>query len=167
MLSWMYTLRTSRFIWVMMSSSSTDPTRVSGEVFIRRSPVYLVCEDEVGEHRPSPDLELPALLVVEVVACDVRGKQVLRELDALVREAADRCEGFGQGGLRDSGDALHENVPVVQEADHEVIDLVSVANDRLVHFGLHFAEDLASLHPGPVIFLSHRFIPPAPIYPVA
>ena len=57
---------------------------------LRRRPVDLVGQQQVGEHRPERDLELAAALVVDAGADDVGRHQVRGELDA-VELPADRA----------------------------------------------------------------------------
>ncbi len=127
-----------------------------GGLGLRGRPVDLIREEQVGEDRPLPDLELGALLVVEVVARDVRREQVLGELDPAVRQARHLGEHLRERGLRHPGDALHEQVTVGQQAGEEVVDLFLVPDDHFAYLGLHPPEYPFSLLGGhPLAFVHH------------
>ena len=88
---------------------------------LRRSTVDLVREEEVGEDRPRPELEVAVALVPDRRAGDVRGHEVGGELDAREAHAQDLREGPGRERLREARVVLEQDVPVREEPEqHEL-----------------------------------------------
>jgi hypothetical protein len=102
-----------------------------GRLRLRRRPVDLVAEDDVGEHRPRLELELVRALVKHVDAGDVGGEEVRGELDPLERAVEGLCDGTGEHRLADAGDVFQEDVSLAEHRREDVFDLVVVADDHL------------------------------------
>jgi hypothetical protein len=85
---------------------------------LRRGPVDLVADHQVGEHGPGPELEVVRLLVVDADAGHVRRQQVGGELDPADRAVHRARQRLGQLGLADSGNVLDEQV-TLGEQDHD------------------------------------------------
>ena len=84
---------------------------------LRRGAVDLVGEEEVGEDRPVPELEVGVPLVPDRGARDVGGHQVGRELDALEAHAQHLRERARGERLRETRVVLEQHVPVREEAE--------------------------------------------------
>ena len=99
---------------------------------LRRGPVDLVADDDVGEDRARLELELAALLVVDRDAGDVAGQQVGGELDAAHR-AVDRAgQRLGEHRLADAGDVLDEQVALGEHhGDREPHGVALALDDAL------------------------------------
>ena len=113
---------------------------------LRRSTVDLVREEEVGEDRPRPELEVTVALVPDRRAGDVRGHEVGGELDAREAHAQDLGEGPGRERLRQAGVVLEQDVPVREESEQHELERLALSDDRL----LDLVEDVARELPGPV-----------------
>ena len=87
---------------------------------LRRGPVDLVDEHDVGEHRAGPELEAGLALVEDVGADDVGGQQVRRALDAGVLGVDRARERPGERGLADARVVLDQHVPLGDEGDEQV-----------------------------------------------
>ena len=99
---------------------------------LRHRPVDLVDEQDVGEHRAGPELEVALLLVEDREAGDVGRLQVGRALDARELDAVDRAgDGAGEDGLRGPGHVLEQDVALAGERGDDEADLVVLAvHDR-------------------------------------
>ena len=110
--------------------------------------VDLVGEDQVVEDRAWLEAELAgaAGLMVDLRAGYVRREEIGGELDArkpgveVPRQALDRS------GLRQARQPFHEQVAVGQEADHEPLDDVFLADDGLAHPSLQVSNRVVSAH---------------------
>ena len=91
--------------------------------------VDLVGQDDLGEKRTGPELKLALLLVEEVDAGQVRGHQVRGELDAAEVPADAPGEGAQQHGLAGAGHVLQQDVPRGDQADHDLLDHLVLADD--------------------------------------
>jgi hypothetical protein len=106
---------------------------------LRRGPVDLVGQDQVGEHRALDEPERAptgrVILLEDLGAGDVGRHEVGRELDALERQV----QGFGQGrdeqGLGQAGDPDEQAVPAREQRRQEVLDDLALADDPLVDLG--------------------------------
>ena len=98
---------------------------------LRRRPVDLVGEDEVGEDRAGLEAEdaLAALLDEDVRAGDVGRHQVRRELDPVERAVDDVGDRPDEHRLAEAGHALEQDVAVGEEAGQRLADEVALADD--------------------------------------
>ena len=104
-----------------------------GGLGLRRGAVDLVAEQQVGEQRPAPELELRLPLVVDVAAGDLSRKQVGRELDAAELDVEHRGEGVRDQRLGQSGIVLDQDVAVRQDAHEDLPEHRVLADDHLAH----------------------------------
>ncbi len=100
---------------------------------LRHRPVDLVDEQDVGEDRPRPELEVACLLVVDREAGDVGRLEVGRALDARDRRPFDRLgDRAGEHRLRRPRHVLEQHVALAGERREHERDLVVLAvHDRL------------------------------------
>ena len=109
-----------------------------GRLRLARGTVDLVGQQEIGHDRAGLVDELPAVLVIDRKADDVRGDGVGDELDSPGLQPQDLGKGHGRGGLAHPGDVLHEDMPPGQDghedlfhrfglAHHDLLDLVQDA----------------------------------------
>jgi hypothetical protein len=105
---------------------------------LRRRPVDLVHEHDVGEDRAGSELEVPGLLVVDGEARDVRGLEVRGALDSLRLRSLDAPrDGPRENGLRRARDVLEQDVSVTRERGQDDLDLVALSVDD----GLDVVDD--------------------------
>ena len=110
---------------------------------LRRRPVDLVGEQQVGEHRAEPGREVPLLLVEDACPDEVRGHQVGRELDALEASADGVREGLDGHRLGETGDTLDEDVTPREQGHQQSLEEVVLAHDDaldLVQHPLHGSD---------------------------
>jgi len=82
---------------------------------LRRGPVDLVAQHDVGEHRSGLELEVATFLVEGAHPGDVAGQQIRGELDPL-EDAVDRAgQGLRQHRLAHARHVLDEQVPLGQQ----------------------------------------------------
>ena len=87
-----------------------------GRLRLRQRPVHLVDDEDVGEDRPGPELELPRVRVPHRQPGDVRGLEVGRALDPRDGRALDRPgQRAGEHRLRRTGYVLEEHVALAGE----------------------------------------------------
>ena len=100
---------------------------------LRRRPVDLVHEHDVGEDRAGPKLEVPRPLVEYREPGDVRGLEIGGALDALRDRILDAAgDRPGEHGLRSSRNVLEEDVALARERGQDELDLVALpVNDGL------------------------------------
>ena len=120
---------------------------------LRRRPVDLVGQQQVGENRPLLELEAAlvglGILLQQLGARDVRGHQVRRELDPL--ETKRHCLGqrTDQQGLGEPGHAHQQAVTAGEDGNHHFVDHLVHADDGLAQLGddlvSRFAESLDGL----------------------
>ena len=105
---------------------------------LRRRPVDLVGEDEVGEDRARLEAEDPAatLLDEDVRAGDVGRHEVRRELDPVERAVDDVGDRPDEHRLAEARDALEQRVAVGQQAGQRVPDELALADDDPADFAL-------------------------------
>ncbi len=96
---------------------------------LRRGPVDLVGEHDVGEDAAGAELELVGGAVPHRHAGDVGRQEVGGELDAVARAADRRRDRLGQRGLADAGDVLDEEVALGEEAHEREVHLLALALD--------------------------------------
>ena len=106
---------------------------------LRRCPVDLVAEDDVGEHATGAELERGRAAVEDVHAGDVGWEQVGGELDPPPRAVERERERLCQAGLAHAGHILDEQVPLGHHADQGEVDDVGLALDH----SLDVLDDLA------------------------
>ena len=109
-----------------------------GRLGLRRRPVDLVGEDDLGHDRAGPELELLVLLVVDREAGHVRRQQVRRELDPPEAAAEAPGDRLGEHGLAGAGHVLDQEVAAAQQRDESEADFVVLADDHALDVG----EDL-------------------------
>jgi hypothetical protein len=97
---------------------------------LRRSPVDLVDEDDVREHRARVKLESRLALVEDVGADDVGRKQVGGALHAGVLGVERAREGPGERRLADPGVILDQHVTLGEQGDEQVTNDVVGDLDR-------------------------------------
>ncbi len=98
-----------------------------------RSPVDLVGEQEVDEHRAELDVEALAAAAVDPRADDVGRQEVGRELDAGERAADDVGERLGGERLGQPGDGLEQHVAAGEEGDEQPFEQAALADDDAAH----------------------------------
>ena len=105
---------------------------------LRRRPVDLVGEDEVGEDRArlEPEDPLAALLDEDVRAGDVGRHQVGRELDPVERAVDDVGDGPHEHRLAEAGNALEQHVAVGEQAGQRLSDELALADDHATDLAL-------------------------------
>src|SRR5690606_712354 len=114
-----------------------------GRLCLRAGAVDLVTHDDVGEDRARFELELPPVPVIDADAGDVRGQQVGSELDPVERAVDRPRDGFGEMGLPDPGDVLHENMALGDESQQHELDDLAFALDDGLHVGGDSVETLS------------------------
>ena len=100
---------------------------------LRSGAIDLVAEQQIGEQRPAPELELRLALVVDVAAGDLARQQVGGELDAAVRDVQHLGEGVGYQRLGESGVVLDQDVAVGEDAHQHLPEHPVLAYDHLRH----------------------------------
>ena len=105
-----------------------------------RSPVDLVGQQEVDEHRAQLDIELLAALAPDARAGDVGRQEVGGELDAGEGAAHGDGEGLHGQGLGQTGHALEQQVPAGEQADQEALDHAVLADDDPLDLPRHHLE---------------------------
>ena len=95
-----------------------------------RSAVDLVGEQDVGEDRSPPKLEVGGALIVDRGSRHVGGHQVRRELNALEVQAHRRREGTRQERFRHSRVVLDEQVAVGQQPHHDQLEHRALPDHR-------------------------------------
>ena len=105
---------------------------------LRRRPVDLVGEDEVGEDRPGLEAEdaLAALLDEDVRAGDVGRHQVRRELDPVEGAVDDVGDRPDEHRLAEAGHALEQDVAVGEQAGQRLADELALADDDAADLAL-------------------------------
>ena len=100
---------------------------------LRRRPVDLIGEDDVGEHRAGDEAELapPAgRLLKDVGAGDVHRHQIGGELDPAELQRHRLGEPADEECLGEAGNTDKEGVAAGEEADREPFDRVGLADDH-------------------------------------
>ena len=109
---------------------------------LRRGPVDLVGEDDLGEDRPGHEDHLPLagvlVLLDDVGAGDVARHQVGRELDAAELQVQDLGDGLDDQGLGQTRHAGQDAVAAHEEGHQHLVQHLSLADDLLGELG----EDL-------------------------
>ena len=97
---------------------------------LRHRAVDLVDEDDVREHRPGPELEVPLALVEDREAGDVGRLQVGRALDPGGVRSLDRLRDRpGEHRLRGARHVLEQHVASADERRDDELDLLALAVD--------------------------------------
>jgi hypothetical protein len=100
---------------------------------LRHRTVDLVDENDVGEDRPRPELEVARALVEHRQAGDVGRLQVGRALDPRREGTRDRLRDRPrQHGLRRSGHVLEQHVALADECGQHELDLLALAVDDVL-----------------------------------
>ena len=84
---------------------------------LRRGPVDLVGEEEIGEHWPLHDAKLPRARIEDLRTGDVAGEEIDRELHALGIEIDRLCQHAHEQRLREPGNPFEKEVPASEEGD--------------------------------------------------
>ena len=116
---------------------------------LRWGAVDLVGEEEVGEDRAGPELEVGLALVVDRGAGHVGGHQVGRELDAREADARHLREGAGHQRLRQAREVLDQDVAVGEDPEQHELERLALADDRaldLVEDVVRAAGELLDVH---------------------
>ena len=116
---------------------------------LRRGAVDLVGEQQVGEDRAGPELEVGLALVVDRRAGHVGRHQVGRELDAREVHRRDARERARHQRLRQSGVVLDQDVAVGEHAEQQQLERVALADHGLldlVEDALPAPCDVGELH---------------------
>ncbi len=119
-----------------------------GGLRLGRRAVDLVGQQDVGEHRPLDEAELPraggAVLLDDLAAGDVRRHQVRRELDAIELQVDGLRDGADHQRLGQARHADHQAVAAREQGREQIIDDVLLpdddAGDLLLEFLARFAE---------------------------
>ena len=98
---------------------------------LRRRPVDLVGQQELGEHRAGPEHHLRVALVVERGADHVRRQQVRGELDSREVQAEHPGERPGDERLAQARQVLEQHVAAGQDADQHQFERAAAADDGL------------------------------------
>lgn len=104
---------------------------------LRRGPVDLVGEQQVGEYRASAELERRGACVVDQGAGDVARHEVGGELYTLEVEGQCGRECAHQKGFGDTGHTLQEHVAAAQQCDNQAADHRVLSDD---HGGYLFTQ---------------------------
>ena len=94
-----------------------------------RGAIDFVGEKEVGKDRSGNEIEVATLLAVEIVAENVRGEEIGRELHPPETAAKRGGESMGQGGFSDSRRTGDEGVPAGKERSEKKINRVFRTKD--------------------------------------
>src|SRR6266851_3534676 len=123
--------------------------------------VDLVSKQDLGKHRPGPELEIVELLVEGAHAGHVRRKQVRGELDAPERAVERTGERFGEHRLADPGHVFDQEVTFAEQGDQAKPDLVFLVDDGAADVGDERIGD-ASYDFGCPHSRDYRFVTRAP-----
>ena len=104
---------------------------------LRRRPIDLVGEQDVGEHRARNEAERHGALVEDRAARDVGGHQIGCELHACEGHRANLRERTGDQRLPDAGQILDQHMPIREHREEDQLERVAFADDR----PLQFVED--------------------------
>ena len=104
---------------------------------LRRRPVDLVGQQQLGEHRPRPEHHVGRPLVIQRSADHVGRQQVGGELDAGEIQAEHPGEGPGDQGLAQPGQVLEQDVAARQDADQDQLEGPAAADDRALELVQH------------------------------
>src|SRR5581483_8824379 len=118
-----------------------------GGLRLRARPVDLVPEDDVCEDRARLELEVAPLLVEDVDARDVGGKQVRSELDPSERAVDRPGDRLGEHRLADARDVLDQEVAFRDQGDQSQANLTLLALDDLLDVRLDLVESLGESLP--------------------
>ncbi|MPM95678.1 hypothetical protein SDC9_142833 [bioreactor metagenome] len=105
-----------------------------------RSAVDFVRQQDVGEHRAGPELELARARIVDRSSGDIRRQQVRRELDAAEFRVDEFCQRLRQRGFPHARHVVEQDVAARHERGQKVADHVGFPPDDPVQFGLHHCE---------------------------
>src|SRR5262249_28025553 len=111
-----------------------------------RRTIDLVREHNVGDDRPSPELELGGALVVNRDAGDVGGQQIWRELNALEGATRGAGQAFGEHSLADARDVFDQQVTRGRQADDRQLRLGMLADQNLLDRVDEAAQCLRTAH---------------------
>ena len=112
-----------------------------GRLGLRRGPVDLVGEHDVGEQRARLEPELLGGPLVDADADEVGRQQVGGELDPLPGAVDRRRQRLGQARLAHAGHVLDEEVALGEEAHDGQLDRFRLAVDDLGHVGRDRVEE--------------------------
>ena len=114
-----------------------------GGLGLGRGPVDLVGEQQPGEDRPAPEVELAAALVVDERAGEVGRQQVRRELDPREADARHLCEGACDQRLGEARKVLDQHMTVGKQPEQDELERLALAHDRALDLVEHLPGELA------------------------
>ncbi len=100
---------------------------------LRRRPIDLIGEQQVGEHGSQRGGEFAGLLVVDAGSHQVRRYEIGCELDALERSVNGSRERLDGERLGEPGYSLHEQVALREHGDHHTLKEMILADNDLLH----------------------------------
>ncbi|MDR6354784.1 hypothetical protein Q3H58_001455 [Pseudomonas psychrotolerans] len=100
---------------------------------LRRGPVDLVGQQQLGEYRSGMEDELAAVAIEHRGAEDIAGQQIRGELDALEGQPQHLGQGMAEGGLAHAGQVLDQQVSPRQQAGQRQPDLGFLAQQNAVY----------------------------------
>ena len=112
---------------------------------LRRGAVDLVDQQDVGEDRPGPELELVRALVEDVDARDVRREQVGRELDPREVDVERARERLREHRLPHAREVLDDHVPLGEQAEDAELERVGGACTTRARFATSFSTVAAEI----------------------
>ena len=129
-----------------------------------RRAVDLVGEHDVGEDRPSQELELPhaagLVFLDDLGAGDVRGHQVGRELNAVIGQVERIGHRVDHQRLGQSGHADQEAVAAGEDRDQQLFEHPVLADDDLGHLALQLGERILQAFDGHDVVFFLQGCPP-------
>ena len=108
---------------------------------LRRGPVDLIEEDDIGVHRSEDGVERPLTRVVDLGTDDVGRQQIGGALDAGELPVDGIGQGRGGRRLRQTRDALEQQVSAGQQTDEQRFAQTLLTDDEMVEVGLKTVED--------------------------
>lgn len=103
-----------------------------GALRFRRRAIHFVGEYELRKDRSLVELKAAVFPIENRDADDIRGQQVARKLDALVRQAQRFGEGMRQRRLADAGNVFDQEMPASEQAGNTEPQLMLFAEDDAV-----------------------------------
>ena len=136
-----------------------------GGLGLRRGPVDLIRQDDVGEDRPLEKTELSfspvGALMDDLRSRDVGGHEVRRELDPVEVQPQAIGQGSDQQGFRKARDSLDDAMPAGEDGDEQLLNNLVLSHDDLADLGPELVNALLhALDLTQVCFLCHQVIDP-------
>ena len=117
-----------------------------GRLSAAGSPVQLVCQKQVAQHRAGLILHGAGGLVVNGKTGDVRGHHVGGELHPVIFQAQSLGKGQSHGGLTYAGDVLQQDVAPGQNGKQHFGEHVIFAHHRFLYLAQNFQGLLVAFH---------------------